>query len=153
MLIQTLRNLERDGLLERTVYRQVPPKTEYRLTDNGHKLREPIAWLCEWGMSNQEKPTVRGRKTPDWASRVPGSFQSLDRSPDQKRNAPPTLIERSVLRQTAPRGGLRQRLAQWKKLIGTKPDTGAERGLQEIAVGRRRGAPADRNLARGVLVR
>jgi len=34
MLIQTLRNLERDGLLERTVYPQVPPKTEYRLTDN-----------------------------------------------------------------------------------------------------------------------
>src|SRR3984893_10192784 len=52
MLIQTLRNLERDGLLERTVYPQVPPKTEYRLTDNGHKLREPIAWLCEWGMEN-----------------------------------------------------------------------------------------------------
>jgi DNA-binding HxlR family transcriptional regulator len=46
MLIQTLRNLERDGLL--------PPKTEYRLTDSGHKLREPIAWLCEWGMNNRE---------------------------------------------------------------------------------------------------
>jgi DNA-binding HxlR family transcriptional regulator len=54
MLIQTLRNLERDGLLERTIYQQVPPKTEYRLTDNGHKLREPIAWLCKWGMNNQE---------------------------------------------------------------------------------------------------
>jgi DNA-binding HxlR family transcriptional regulator len=54
MLIQTLRNLERDGLLERTVYQQVPPKTEYRLTDNGHKLREPIVWLCEWGMNNHE---------------------------------------------------------------------------------------------------
>jgi DNA-binding HxlR family transcriptional regulator len=54
MLIQTLRSLERDGLLERTVYPQVPPKTEYRLTDNGHKLREPIAWLCEWGMNNRE---------------------------------------------------------------------------------------------------
>ena len=54
MLIQTLRNLERDGLLERTVYQQVPPKTEYRLTDNGHKLREPIAWLCEWSMENRE---------------------------------------------------------------------------------------------------
>jgi DNA-binding HxlR family transcriptional regulator len=54
MLIQTLRNLERDGLLERTVYQQVPPKTEYRLTDNGHKLREPIAWLCQWGMENRE---------------------------------------------------------------------------------------------------
>jgi DNA-binding HxlR family transcriptional regulator len=54
MLIQTLRNLERDGLLERTVYPQVPPKTEYRLTDSGRKLREPIAWLCEWGMNNHE---------------------------------------------------------------------------------------------------
>jgi DNA-binding HxlR family transcriptional regulator len=53
MLIQTLRNLERDGLLERTVYQEVPPKTEYRLTDNGHKLREPIARLCEWGMNNE----------------------------------------------------------------------------------------------------
>jgi DNA-binding HxlR family transcriptional regulator len=53
MLIQTLRNLERDGLLERTVYQQVPPKTEYRLTEAGHKLREPIAWLCEWGMNNR----------------------------------------------------------------------------------------------------
>jgi DNA-binding HxlR family transcriptional regulator len=54
MLIQTLRNLERDGLLVRTVYQQVPPKTEYRLTDNGHKLREPIASLCEWGKENRE---------------------------------------------------------------------------------------------------
>jgi HxlR-like helix-turn-helix len=35
MLIQTLRNLERDGLVERTVYQQVPPKTEYRLTEDG----------------------------------------------------------------------------------------------------------------------
>jgi DNA-binding HxlR family transcriptional regulator len=54
MLIQTLRNLERDGLLERTVYQQVPPKTEYRLTESGHKLREPIALLCEWGVNNRE---------------------------------------------------------------------------------------------------
>jgi DNA-binding HxlR family transcriptional regulator len=53
MLIQTLRNLERDGLVERTVYQQVPPKTEYRLTDNGHRLREPIVCLCEWGMNNR----------------------------------------------------------------------------------------------------
>ena len=34
MLIQTLRALERDGLLERTVFAHVPPKTEYRLTDD-----------------------------------------------------------------------------------------------------------------------
>jgi DNA-binding HxlR family transcriptional regulator len=54
ILIQPLRNLERDGSLERTIYQQVPPKTEYRLTDNGHKLRAPIAWLCEWGMNNRK---------------------------------------------------------------------------------------------------
>lgn len=54
MLIQTLRNLERDGLLSRTVFQQVPPKTEYRLTEDGRKMREPIAWLCEWAASNHE---------------------------------------------------------------------------------------------------
>lgn len=54
MLIQTLRGMERDGLLERTVYHQVPPKTEYRLTSDGRRLREPIAWLCEWASENSD---------------------------------------------------------------------------------------------------
>ncbi len=53
MLVQTLRSLERDGLVERTVYPQVPPKTEYRLTEEGHRLREPIAELCRWAVKNQ----------------------------------------------------------------------------------------------------
>lgn len=53
MLVQTLRSLERDGLVERTVYPQVPPKTEYRLTEDGHRLREPIAELCRWAVENQ----------------------------------------------------------------------------------------------------
>lgn len=53
MLIQTLRNLERDGLVERTVYPQVPPKTEYRLTGDGHRIREPIAQLCGWAEENE----------------------------------------------------------------------------------------------------
>lgn len=53
MLVKTLRQLENDGLVERTVYPQVPPKTEYRLTEDGHRLREPIARLCEWARENQ----------------------------------------------------------------------------------------------------
>lgn len=53
MLVQTLRSLERDGLVERTVYPQVPPKTEYRLTEDGQRLREPIAELCRWAVANQ----------------------------------------------------------------------------------------------------
>ena len=53
MLIQTLRNLERDGLVERTVCQQVPPKTEYRLTEDGRRLRESISQLCAWAMGNE----------------------------------------------------------------------------------------------------
>lgn len=53
MLVQTLRHLERDGLVARTVYAQVPPRTEYRLTEDGHRLREPIAQLCVWAMQNE----------------------------------------------------------------------------------------------------
>lgn len=52
MLVQTLRNLERDGLVERTVYPEVPPRTDYRLTDDGHRLRQPIAQLCQWAVEN-----------------------------------------------------------------------------------------------------
>ena len=45
MLTQVLRRLERDGLINRTVYAVVPPKTEYSLTESGQKLHEPIAML------------------------------------------------------------------------------------------------------------
>ncbi len=53
MLIQTLRNLERDGFVHRTVYQQLPPKTEYRLTEEGRRIREPIAQLCAWARDNR----------------------------------------------------------------------------------------------------
>lgn len=53
MLVQTLRALERDGLVDRKVYRQVPPKTEYLLTEDGRRLREPIAELCRWAIENE----------------------------------------------------------------------------------------------------
>ena len=52
VLIQVLRSLENDGLVERTVYRVVPPKTEYRLTDDGRRLHEPVAALCSWAIKN-----------------------------------------------------------------------------------------------------
>jgi DNA-binding HxlR family transcriptional regulator len=48
MLTQTLRNLERDGLVKRTVYAQVPPRVEYELTPLGRTLSEPIAALRRW---------------------------------------------------------------------------------------------------------
>jgi DNA-binding HxlR family transcriptional regulator len=53
MLIQTLRNLESHGLVERRIYPEVPPRTDYRLTGAGHKMREPIIALCEWAQENK----------------------------------------------------------------------------------------------------
>jgi DNA-binding HxlR family transcriptional regulator len=52
VLIQVLRSLERDGLVERTVYPVVPPKTEYRLTEDGKRLHAPVAALCAWAVKN-----------------------------------------------------------------------------------------------------
>jgi DNA-binding HxlR family transcriptional regulator len=48
VLTQSLRALERDGIVERTVYAEVPPRVEYELTPLGHALQEPIAALAEW---------------------------------------------------------------------------------------------------------
>jgi len=48
MLTQTLRSLERDGLVQRTVHPVVPPKVEYSLTRLGRTLIEPLQALCRW---------------------------------------------------------------------------------------------------------
>ena len=48
MLIQQLRDLERDGVVTRTVYPQVPPKVEYRLTKWGRAMCPPLDVLLEW---------------------------------------------------------------------------------------------------------
>lgn len=52
MLTQTLRHLERVGLVQRKVYPVVPPKVEYSLTELGWTLVEPIDVLCSWAIEN-----------------------------------------------------------------------------------------------------
>ncbi|WP_435243373.1 winged helix-turn-helix transcriptional regulator [Streptomyces cucumeris] len=49
MLIQHLREMEEDGLVHREVYRQVPPKVEYSLTEHGVSLNAALASLGQWG--------------------------------------------------------------------------------------------------------
>lgn len=49
MLIQHLREMEADGLVHREVYREVPPKVEYSLTDDGRALNEALGPLGAWG--------------------------------------------------------------------------------------------------------
>jgi DNA-binding HxlR family transcriptional regulator len=53
MLTLTLRNLERDGLVTRTVYPEIPPRVEYTLTDLGHTLTEPLDALWTWAAEHQ----------------------------------------------------------------------------------------------------
>ncbi len=53
MLTLTLRGLEHDGLVKRTVYPSVPAKVEYELTDVGRSLIKPLRALSEWVQRNQ----------------------------------------------------------------------------------------------------
>src|SRR6266508_3107205 len=53
-LTQTLRELERSGLVERRVSPEVPPRVEYSLTPLGHSLRGPVTALTDWAEANAE---------------------------------------------------------------------------------------------------
>jgi DNA-binding HxlR family transcriptional regulator len=53
MLTLTLRGLERDGLVTRTVFPTVPPRIDYELTDLGRSLWEPVEALGAWARANQ----------------------------------------------------------------------------------------------------
>ena len=55
MLTMTLRNLERDGILTRHIYPEVPPRVEYRLTPLGRSLLVPVQSLVSWVESNWTK--------------------------------------------------------------------------------------------------
>lgn len=52
MLTRTLRNLERDGIVQRTEYDEQPPRVEYSLTSLGVSLVEPLRGICQWAMAN-----------------------------------------------------------------------------------------------------
>ena len=52
MLTQTLRGLERDGMVQRTVYAEVPPRVEYALTPPGRTLCKPIDAIIKWSEEN-----------------------------------------------------------------------------------------------------
>jgi DNA-binding HxlR family transcriptional regulator len=54
MLTLTLRNLERDGLVTRTIYPEVPPRVEYSLTELGKTLQVPISALWDWSAENHD---------------------------------------------------------------------------------------------------
>lgn len=53
MLTVTLRNLEHDGVLIRTVYPTIPPRVEYELSERGRSLKKALAPIGRWALENQ----------------------------------------------------------------------------------------------------
>lgn len=55
MFTQTVRDLEKDGLISRKVYPVVPPKVEYKLTTRGKSLEAILRSLDQWGLDDSQK--------------------------------------------------------------------------------------------------
>src|SRR6185437_33611 len=84
MLTLTLRGLERDGLITRTVYATVPPRVDYALTPLGCSLLKPVNGLSDWALANKAKLAEARRK-----------FDGQNE--EKKRDAhPPTVSVRSA---------------------------------------------------------
>lgn len=66
MLTLTLRGLERDGLVTRTMFPTIPPRVDYELTDLGRSLRAPVEALGLWARANR--------------ARIEGARQRFDQS-------------------------------------------------------------------------
>ena len=62
MLTQTLRELEEDGLVLRTVHDQIPPKVSYSLTKYGWTLEPIMEAMCEWGEKHAKRVAKRRAK-------------------------------------------------------------------------------------------
>ncbi len=86
MLIQTLRNLERDGIVARKVYPTVPPKVEYSISELGWSLAPILDAISDWSYGNLgkvfaseqllprvRKMTFRWYRSPNWRLRLPTS--------------------------------------------------------------------------------
>src|ERR1700677_1836475 len=71
MLTLTLRGLERDGLITRTVFPTIPPRVDYALTPLGRDLLNPVSALGAWAISNQAK-VARAREQFDGNSVTAG---------------------------------------------------------------------------------
>jgi DNA-binding HxlR family transcriptional regulator len=62
VLTQTLRSMERDGLIERSVFAEVPPRVEYMLTEMGQTVLVALRELCHWAKANSARRDAARRK-------------------------------------------------------------------------------------------
>lgn len=71
MLTQTLRSLERDGLVSRKVYPVVPPRVEYTLTPLGQSLIEPLNAICLW--AEKHLPELQAARAKSAKAKAPAA--------------------------------------------------------------------------------
>ena len=90
MLTLTLRGLERDGLVTRTVYPTVPPRVDYELTALGRSLLVPVSALGDWALKNRGK-IEEARAKFDRAAAKSSRLVSL--SANQARSVRPAHVE------------------------------------------------------------
>ena len=78
MLTLTLRGLERDGLITRTMFPTIPPRVDYALTPLGRSLLEPVMGLSDWALKNIARIEIARAKFDGVASARPSkSLNSL----------------------------------------------------------------------------
>jgi len=103
MLTQHLRELERDGIVHRKVYGEVPPHVEYSLTRHGESLKPILKLMSAWGnrhrarygtvASRSKKPTtpVDGHESPKLAAPLSGQIPHLAVPAEPVREEKPAL--------------------------------------------------------------
>ena len=94
MLTLTLRGLERDGLVTRTVHPTIPPRVDYELTKLGQSLRVPLVAVADWARANRAS-IVDARKVFDATSTASPSSR-------QVRRRAPALLSRARLPRPSP---------------------------------------------------
>jgi DNA-binding HxlR family transcriptional regulator len=75
VLTMQLRELEADGIVERTVYAEVPPRVEYRLTPFGESLKPVLLSLRDWGERHRAEVAVLREPAP-----MPAPLPAQDRA-------------------------------------------------------------------------
>lgn len=86
MLTVTLRGMERDGLVKRTVYPEVPPRVEYALTKLGGTLRQLVRGLVKWSGAHLDEVDA-ARASYDARNRRPAKPLSLERNQSIRSNS------------------------------------------------------------------
>ncbi len=75
VLADTLRDLERDGIVTRRAYDQMPPRVDYELTELGHTLSEPLNALGQWAQAHFDEVDVARQQYDARARRAPATHE------------------------------------------------------------------------------